>query len=103
MTARLIGREVSFELAGHGTVRGIVQTYRQLRGNRYAVTATSGNETLSGIVDVTPEGEVATVIDDQTADRIAQAILDGRSVRMPIGRQMHALAAAWLSRSGGQQ
>ncbi|KGM35734.1 hypothetical protein [Inquilinus limosus] len=100
MTSRLIGSEVSFQLAGHGTVRGIVQTYRQLSDSRFAVTALNGNETLSGIVDKTPDGDVATVVDDATADRIAWAILDGRDVRMPIGRQMHALAAAWLSRRG---
>jgi len=97
---RLIDQEVTFEMAGRGPVRGIVQTYRQLRQNRFAVTAKNGNETLSGIVDVTPLGEVATVIDDDTADRIAHAILDGRDPRMAIGKQMHALAAAWLSRRG---
>jgi hypothetical protein len=102
VSPRLIGQEVGFEMAGRGPVRGIVQTFRQLRENRFAVTALSGNEILSGVVDLTPRGEVAAIVDDATADGIAHAVLDGRNLHTGIGRQMHALAAAWLSWRGGQ-
>lgn len=102
MNTRLIDAEVGFDLAGYGTIRGRVQTYRQIGPNRFAVTAVNDQHgPLTGVVDVAPDGAmVATVIDEPEVDRIARAILDGRSVRAPIGRQMHALAAAWLSRRG---
>lgn len=92
-----IGSQVEVTLVGGGLERGEVVTYRMI-GGRYDVTIkTLSGAIVTGVVLPRSDGSLTDLLD---ADTIARAVLRGHELRMPVQRQLQALATAVLARRG---